>query len=149
MALFHLAVEYRMNQCLPKEMLKGREKTMKMTAKTTIGLSAIITALASGCQVSWTPGGVVATASVPAPVVVEAPPTYVWDGVEFVGDYNGQYMCLNGAGVWVACDPVVLARFHGWEGGHPDWRRTAMRYDPAHRPDARAMRRVQRREEER
>jgi hypothetical protein len=112
---------------------------MKMTAKMTICLSAVITALVSGCQVSFTPPVVVATPV--APVVEVAPPSYVWDGVEFVGEYNGGYMCLNGAGVWVACDPVVLGRFHGWERGHPDWRRSAHAYDRGHRPNPRDMKR--------
>jgi hypothetical protein len=112
---------------------------MKMSAKTTIGLSVVITALVSGCEVAVTPGGVVATA--PAPVVEVAPPTYVWDGVEFVGEVNGGFVYLNG-GVWVAAPPFVLDRFHGWERGHPDWRRTAVRYDRAHPPNARNMRRA-------
>ena len=110
---------------------------MKTTALTKVWLTALITALVSGCQVSVTPGAVVAT----APVVEVAPPTYVWDGVEFVGEYNGQYMYLNGGGVWVVCDPIVLGRFHGWERYHPDWRRAAVRYDRAHPPNPRNMRR--------
>jgi hypothetical protein len=79
------------------------------------------------------PTGVVATG--PEPVAVVAPGAYVWDGVEYVGEYNGQYMYLSGGGVWVVCDEMRLARFHGWEGGHPEWRRTAIHNDRARRPD--------------
>jgi hypothetical protein len=108
---------------------------MKRMMSSTVGLSVIITALVSGCTLSMTPVGVVATG--PEPVVVMAPSAYVWDGFEYVGDYNGQYMYLNGGGVWVVCDEPRLARFHGWEGGHADWRRSAIRYDRSHRPDPR------------
>jgi hypothetical protein len=108
---------------------------MKMAKKTTVCLSAMAAALISGCTVTMTPNGVVATG--PEPVVVVAPETYVWDGYEYVGEYNGQYMYLNPGGVWVVCDEVRLGRFHGWERGHPDWRRGAFRYDRAHRPDPR------------
>jgi len=106
---------------------------MKMTAKMTICLSAVVTALVSGCEVSVRPPVVVATPV--DPVVEVAPPSYVWDGVEYVGEYHGGFVCLNGAGVWVSADPIVLGRFHGWERGHPDWRRSAFHYDRAHRPD--------------
>jgi hypothetical protein len=114
-----------------------------MSTKTTLGLTAIMVALVSGCDVSVrTPGVVVAA---PAPVVEVAPPAYVWDGVEFVGEYNGGFVYMNPAGVWVACDPIMLERFHGWERGHPDWRRSAVPYDRAHRPDPHNMRREERR----
>ena len=108
-------------------------KTMKI--KNTICLSAVIAALAAGCQVSVQPPVVVATPV--APVVEVAPPSYVWDGVEFVGEYNSGFVYLNPAGVWVAAPPFILDRFHGWERGHPDWRRSAIRYDRAHRPNPR------------
>jgi len=72
---------------------------------------------------------------VTTPVVEVVPETYVWDGVEYVGVYNGQYMYFGPAGVWVVCDPFVLERFHGWEGVHPDWRREAIRNDGEHRLD--------------
>jgi hypothetical protein len=96
-------------------------------------MTALAAALAAGCQVAVTPDTVAVSA--PAPEVVVAPPSYVWDGVEFVGEYNGGFVYLNGGGVWVHADPIVLGRFHGWEGGHPDWRRSAIRYDRNHRPD--------------
>jgi len=108
---------------------------MKMTAKMTFCLSAVITALVSGCEVAVTPGGVVATA--PAPVVEVAPPSYVWDGFEYVGEYNGGFVYLGPGGAWVPAPGFVLDRFHGWERGHPNWRRTAIRYDRNHRPAAR------------
>lgn len=104
-----------------------------MRIKSAVGLSIITTALVSGCTVSWTPNSVVV--ATPAPIVEVGPAGYVWDGVEYVGEYNGQYMYLNGGGVWVVCDEMRLARFHGWEGSHPDWRRAAIHNDRAHRPD--------------
>ena len=107
---------------------------MKMTAKMTFCLSAAIAALVAGCEVAVTPGGaVVAT----APVVEVAPPTYVWDGFEYVGEYNGGFVYLNPGGVWVTAPGFVLDRFHGYERVHPDWRRTAVRYDRGHRPNPR------------
>jgi hypothetical protein len=113
---------------------------MKMTMKSTMGLSVIITALVSGCTISMRPTGVVAMG--PEPVVVVAPAAYVWDGVEYVGEYDGQYVYLSGGGVWVVCDEMRLARFHGWEGGHPDWRRAAIHNDRAHRPDSRNLKKA-------
>jgi len=83
-------------------------------------------ALATGCTVSVQPP----TFYVPPPqavVTVGLPDSYVWDGVEFVGLVGGQYMYLGPGGAWLVCDSVRLGRFHGWERGHPDWRRTAVR----------------------
>ena len=120
-------------------------KTMKI--KNTICLSAAITALVSGCEVAVTPGGVVATAPAPppGPVVEVAPPSYVWDGFEFVGEYNGGFVYLGPGGAWLPASPFILDRFHGWERGHPDWRRTAVRYDRNHRPNPRGRGRDERR----
>jgi hypothetical protein len=106
---------------------------MKIMIRPKVCFCAVIAALVSGCQVTVGPG--------PAPVVMEAPAVevvpdaYVWDGVEYVGYCNGGYMYFGPAGVWVVCDAVVLDRFHGWEGGHPDWRQQAIRNDGEHRLD--------------
>ncbi len=115
---------------------------MKITLNPTVCLCGVVVALVTGCQVSMTPAtiGVVApepvvvapSVVVAAPVVEVAPVSYVWDGVEFVGEYNGGYVCLNG-GAWVVCDAVVLGRFHGFERMHPDWRSHATRNEGAHR----------------
>jgi hypothetical protein len=89
-------------------------------------LFGLTAALAAGCTVSFEPARVY----VPPPqavVTVGMPDSYVWDGVEYVGVVGDQYMYLGPEGVWLVCDPVRLGRFHGWEGGHPDWRRTAVR----------------------
>jgi hypothetical protein len=119
---------------------------MKTTVKSKICLSVVMTALVSGCTVTVTPrGGEMVVAPPPPPAVVVAPEFYVWDGVEFVGEVNGAYMYLNPGGVWVVCDGPRLERFHGWERYHADWRRTAIRYDRAHRPDPRSMRREEER----
>ncbi|MGP8200167.1 MAG: hypothetical protein ACLQU4_11775 [Limisphaerales bacterium] len=94
---------------------------------------AAITALVSGCQITVGPGS--ASVEVAQPVVEVAPPAYVWDGVEYVGVYNGQYMYFGPGGVWVVCDPFILDRFHSWERYHADWRDHAIRNDGEHRLD--------------
>jgi len=99
---------------------------MKMKSGNIVGLFVVVAALAGGCTVSFAPARVY----VPPPqavVTVGMPESYVWDGVEYVGVVGDQYMYLGPGGVWLVCDPVRLGRFHGWEGGHPDWRRTAVR----------------------
>jgi hypothetical protein len=96
-------------------------------------LSAVVAALATGCAVSWSPPvvavspPVVAISPPEAVVTVGVPESYVWDGVEYVGFVGGQYMYLGPGGGWLVCDAGRLDRFHGWERGHPDWRRTATR----------------------
>jgi len=121
---------------------------MKMMTKTTVGLSALIIAMVAGCEMSVTPAGT--TVAVAPPVVdvgvAVSPDYYAWDGVEYVGVVGGTYYYLNG-GAWVVCDPVVLGRFHGWERGHPDWHRHAIRNDPHHRIENRG--RAERHEERR
>jgi hypothetical protein len=132
-----LYARYKQHKRLRKtsnaEMKKGSVKKMKMMIKPKVWFCAVITALVSGCQVTVGPG--------PAPVVVAepavevVPEAYVWDGVEYVGVYNGQYMYFGPAGVWVVCDPFILDRFHGWERVHADWRQHAIRNDREHRLD--------------
>ena len=88
----------------------------------------VVAALAAGCTVSFAPARVYVPPPPPQVVVtVGMPESYVWDGGEFVGVVGDQYMYLGPGGVWLVCDSVRLGRFHGWEGGHPDWRRTAVR----------------------
>jgi hypothetical protein len=101
-------------------------------------------ALLSGCVVG--PDGrvvgvmpfvVVAPQSVvyaaPPPVVyagpVMVPDSYAWDGYEYVGLVGDQYYYLGPDNLWLFCDPFRLGRFHGWEGGHGDWRNHAIRND--------------------
>lgn len=104
------------------------------------GIAILALVLLSGCVVR--PDGKVAFAPVviaPAPVVVAPPPApvevetvpddYVWDGYEYVGVVGDQYYYLGPGDVWLICDPIRLERFHGWEGGHPDWRAHAIRND--------------------
>jgi len=125
-------------------------KSIRRNIKSTINklcLPIVVAGLVSGCTATVTPDGAVVASA--APVVVVAPDFYAWDGVEYVGEVNGTYMYLNPGGVWVACDPVRLERFHAWVGVHPDWRRSAIRYDHAHRPDPRGMRAPPAREGER
>ena len=109
--------------------------------KMTISLGAALAALMSGCSVYVPAPGVaveapgVAVAVEPAPVVEVVPTAYVWDGVEYVGEYNGGYYYYGPSGVWIGCDAVVLGRFHGWEGYHPDWRDHAFRNEGSYRLD--------------
>lgn len=101
--------------------------------------------LAAGCTIEARPGGVVVgpavavqpvpppSPAVVAPAPVYAPDSYIWDGYEYVGLANGQYVYWN-AGVWLPCGPVILGRFHGWERYHPGWRRGAFRYERGREP---------------
>jgi hypothetical protein len=123
---------------------------MKIIKKPAAGFCAVITALLSGCQISVAPVAVTPAPVVEAePVVVNVPPAYVWDGVEYVGDYNGQFMYFSAGGVWVVCDPVVLGRFHGWERYHSDWRAHAIRNEREHRLGGERRNVVERKEVER
>jgi hypothetical protein len=107
---------------------------MVIKNKIAVGLFAITAVLAAGCAVEVRPPVVAVSAptvDVYAPPVVGVsvgvPDAYTWDGVEYVGFVGGQYMYLGAGGGWLVCDSVRLGRFHGWERGHPDWRRTAIR----------------------
>lgn len=93
-----------------------------------LSLLAALTLIESGC---YTPPPAVAV-QVPAPppptgYVTYAPDYYVWDGNEYMGVANGQYVYWTG-GVWVVAPPVIIGRFHGWARFHPDWRRRAIPY---------------------
>lgn len=57
------------------------------------------------------------------------PDTCVWDGCENVGLVGGQYYYLGPGNLWLVAEPFRLDRFHGWEGGHADWRAHAVRND--------------------
>jgi len=90
----------------------------------TVGLQPLIIAAPAPVVVAAPPPVVEV-----APPVVEVPDSYVWDGVEFVGVVGGAYFYLGPGDVWLACDPVRLERFHGWERYHADWRDHAIRND--------------------
>ena len=92
-----------------------------------VSLFASIAAVATACSVSFTPARVYVPPPAPVVVTVGVPDSYAWDGVEYVGVVGGQYMYLGPGGGWLVCDSFRLDRFHGWERGHPDWRRTAVR----------------------
>ncbi len=99
-----------------------------------LGISSLVAlAMVSGCAVE--PNGRVAFAPVveasPPAVVVgdDVPDDYVWDGYEYVGVVGGAYFYLGPGNVWLRCEPWRLERFHGWEGGHSDWRAHAIRND--------------------
>ena len=104
---------------------------MKLKNSKMVCLLAVTAALAGGCAVSYVPPTVsvgVPEVTIAEPVVeVGVPASYVWDGGEYVGFVGGQYRYLGPGGVWLVCDSFRLDRFHGWERGHPDWRRTAVR----------------------
>jgi hypothetical protein len=118
-------------------MMKIKNMRLSALAIATGGLG-----LLSGCVVA--PNGQVVgvwpfVVVAPQPVVYAAPPpavyagpemvpdSYVWDGYEYVGFVGDQYYYLGPGNVWLFCDSVRLERFHGWEGGHQDWRNHATR----------------------
>jgi hypothetical protein len=121
---------------------------MKIKNSSVVCLFATVAALAAGCAVEVAPP--VAYVAPPQAVVeVGVPDSYVWDGVEFVGFVGGRYMYLGAGGGWLVCDSVRFDRFHAWEGGHPDWRRTAVRNaGPTARGRA-PVRKVEKRDERR
>ena len=97
-----------------------------MTALLGISTLAALTSRAGvGIEIN-VPAPVVA---VPAPAVTvqTVPDSYVWDGTEFVGVVGTQYYYLGPDHVWLALDAPRLARFHGWERDHADWRTHAIR----------------------
>jgi hypothetical protein len=112
-------------------------------------LFAVTAALAAGCTVSVAPPVVYAPAPPEAVVTVGVPDAYVWDGVEFVGFVGGRYMYLGPGGGWLVCDNVRLERFHGWERGHPDWRRTAIRNEGPNARGRAPVRKQEKKEDER
>ena len=119
-----------------------------MNHSSIVSLVVVAAALGGGCTLSFAPAPVY----VPPPqaeVTVGMPDSYVWDGVEFVGLMGPDYMYLGPGGVWLVCDPVRLGRFHGWEGGHPDWRRTAVRNAGANRRGKAPARRAEGHDERR
>jgi len=103
---------------------------------------AAVAAMVSGCEVYVPPppGVVVAAQGVvvgvdAAPAVEVVPTAYVWDGYEYVGEYNGGYYYFGPTGVWITCDAVVWGRFHSWQGYHPDWRYHMIRNEGVYRMD--------------
>jgi hypothetical protein len=118
---------------------------MKMNNNRFVCWFGFIAAVATGCTVGVAPP-VVDVAPPSAVVTVGVPDAYVWDGVEFVGMVGGTYMYLGPGGNWLVCDPVILGRFHGWERGHPDWRRTAIRNAGPNARGRAAVRREERRD---
>ena len=101
--------------------------------KTTVSLCGLVAVLVSGCQVSFSPP--VASVEVSAPAVEVVPPTYVWDGYEYVGEVNGGFYYFGPGGVWIGADPIVLGRWHGYVDVHPDWRARVVFNDREHRLD--------------
>ena len=49
-----------------------------------------------------------------------APDLYLWDGYEYVGVYNDQYVYWSGSS-WSYCDPSRVDRFLTWVREHADW----------------------------
>jgi hypothetical protein len=118
-------------------------KTKSFLAVTLIGVATLSTQ--AGVRVGVTIGVPVPAPFIVAPPVVMVPDSYVWDGTEYVGYVNGAYFYLGPGNVWVACGPDQIARFHGWEGGHPDWRDHAIRNERYRNEDrGRSMRHEER-----
>jgi hypothetical protein len=117
------------------QLLNGKEKIKHM--KTKLFLASALTGITTLSAQAGIGIGISIGVPAPPPVVVTAPAvtvavvpdSYVWDGTEYVGVVNGQYFYLGAGNVWVACDPARLARFHGWEKDHADWRTHAIRND--------------------
>jgi hypothetical protein len=112
------------------------------TKRLSVGLLGLLTVMAVAVSGCYTAPPSVAVQSYPAPAVAPVPvPTtvtyvpdyYVWDGYEYVGVRGGEYMYWRG-NTWIAADPVIVGRFHGWERYHPGWRRNALRYHYGGRP---------------
>lgn len=102
--------------------------------KITLSLgAAAIAAFVSGCQVTVSPP--FASVEVSTPVVEVVPTTYIWDGYEYVGEVNGSFYYFGPGGVWLAADPVILGRWHGFVDIHPDWRARVIVNDREHRLD--------------
>ncbi len=121
---------------------------MKIKNSRFVCLFAGLAALATGCTVAVTPP-VVDVAPPVAEVTVGVPDSYVWDGYEYVGVVGGSYMYLGPGGTWLVCDDVRLGRFHGWERGHPEWRRAAVRNVGPNARGRAPARREERRDEHR
>jgi hypothetical protein len=121
---------------------------MKTKKNRVFCLLAFTAALATGCTVSVAPP-VVDVAPPVAEVTVGVPDSYVWDGYEYVGVVGGQYMYLGPGDVWLACEPFRLERFHGWERGHPDWRRSAFRNEGRYARGRAPVRREERHDDHR
>lgn len=108
-------------------------KTMNAKLAAMVGMASLTTCtLMSGPLVVIRPPVVVVApvVTVPAPavtVVVGVPDDYVWDGTEYVGVVGDQYYYLGPDHVWLVMDAPRLARFHGWEKSHADWRMHAIR----------------------
>ena len=122
---------------------------MKMKNSRFVSLFVVTAAVATGCTVSFTPATVYVPPPPQAVVTVGVPDAYVWDGVEFVGVVGGEYMYLGPGGAWLVCEPYRLERFHGWERGHPDWHRTAVRNVGPNARGRAAVRKEEKRDERR
>jgi hypothetical protein len=129
-------------------------KTLNQTLKTSWSRAVLLSTAAggllilSGCVIRpYGEVGFEAPVVTVAPAVevepVMVPETYAWDGVEFVGLVGDQYFYLGPNHVWLAAGPDRIAFFHGWEGGHPDWRNHATR-NVSYRQDARGRTQPQR-----
>jgi hypothetical protein len=93
---------------------------------------AVVTAEAPSMPPPPPPPAVAEAPLAPAPppptgYVTYAPEYYTWDGNEYVGVSNGQYVYWTG-GAWIVAPPAITFRFRGWARYHPDWHRHAVPY---------------------
>ena len=114
--------------------MKKTNRKIKCLRTCILTVAAGTLALVSGCVVQ--PNGQVGlllpSVEFTPPVVVApvmVPDTYAWDGVEYVGLVGNQYFYLGPGDVWLVAGPDRVERFHGWQGGHPDWQSHATRND--------------------
>lgn len=53
---------------------------------------------------------------------MQVPPSYVWDGRQFVGAVGNQFYYLGPGNVWIPMDRTRMNNFRAWERANPHWR---------------------------
>lgn len=61
------------------------------------------------------------------PPLASAPPSYVWDGQDYVGKSGGRYYYLGPQNTWVAMTPAQEYRYEEWQTNNPDWQQHEIR----------------------
>jgi hypothetical protein len=62
-----------------------------------------------------------------SPPLATAPPSYVWDGKEYVGQSGGKYYYLGPHQTWTSLDSSRQDRFQQWQQNNPDWQQREIR----------------------
>ena len=101
---------------------------MKITCISLIAAAGFALALASPCiadQTVVTPTPQHGSQS--APPMGSAPPSYVWDGHEYVGQSGSKYYYLGPHNTWTGLDAARQQRFNQWRQSNPDWQKKEIR----------------------